>query len=162
MRKPGGTRAGELAFHRFLAAPSVTHTEMSRTLSERTRTVCASRRIVVAQDTTEINFSRRQANRRGLGPAGDGVSAGFFIHPLIAIDSGTEAVLGVLDAHVWTRDAKAETAPRANRAFEDKESIRWLKGAEQAVTLLSHATSVVVVGDGDNDIYGCFVRRPTT
>ena len=64
----------------------------------------AGRRIVVAQDTTEINFAGREANRCGLGAAGDGVSAGFFIHPLVAIDSETEAVLGLLDAHIWTRD----------------------------------------------------------
>jgi hypothetical protein len=55
--------------------------------------------------STEINFSGRDANRRGLGPAGDGVSAGFFIHPLVAIDSETEAVLGLLDAPTWTRGA---------------------------------------------------------
>ena len=162
IRKLGATRAGELAFHRFLAAPSVTHTEMSETLGQRTRAASANRRIVVAQDTTEINFSGRQANRRGLGPAGDGVSAGFFIHPLIAIDSDTEAVLGVLDAHVWTRDEKTETTPRANRTFEEKESIRWLKGAEQAATLVTDAASVVVVGDRENDIYNCFARRPNT
>ena len=113
---------------------------------------------MVAQDTTEINFSGRQANRRGLGPAGDGVSAGFFIHPLVAIDSETEAVLGLLDAHVWTCEGKV--AANDKRAFEDKESIRWLRGAERAGELLAQAASVVVVGDRENDIHGCFARRP--
>src|SRR5580704_16014551 len=98
IRKLGATRAGELAIHRFLSAPSVTCREMLGTLAGRTRAATAGRRIVVAQDTTEINFSGREANRRGLGSAGDGVSAGFFIHPLVAIDSETEAVLGLLDA----------------------------------------------------------------
>jgi hypothetical protein len=67
---------------------------------------------------------RRRANRRGLGAAGDGVSAGFFIHPLLAIDSETEAVLGLLDAQIWTRDDAIEAAPRRQRAIEDKESMR--------------------------------------
>src|SRR5664279_1332734 len=124
IRKLGETRAGELAIHRFLSAPSVTCQEMLGTLAERTVTATAARRIVVAQDTTEINFAGREANRRGLGPAGDGVSAGFFIHPLLAIDSETEAVLGLLDAHIWTRDDAIEAAPRRKRAIEDKESIR--------------------------------------
>ena len=158
IRKLGPTRGEELAIHRFLSAPSVTCAEMLRTLAMRTQAAAAGRRIVVAQDTTEINFSGRQANRRGLGPAGDGVSAGFFIHPLIAIDSETEAVPGPLDAHVWTREGKVEASDK--RRFEDKESIRWLRGAERAGELLTQAASVVVVGDRENDIYGCFARRP--
>ena len=154
------TRAGELAIHRFLAAPSVTCGEMLETLAGRTMAAASGRRIVVAQDTTEINFAGREANRRGLGPAGDGVSAGFFIHPLVAIDSETEAVLGLLDAHIWTRDDAIETAPRRKRAIEDKESIRWLRGVERAAESLTGAASVVVVGDRENDIYSCFARRP--
>ena len=160
IRKLGGTRAGELAMHRFLAAPSVTCGEMLETVAGRTMAAASGRRIVVAQDTTEINFAGREANRRGLGPAGDGVSAGFFIHPLVAIDSETEAVLGLLDSHIWTRDDAIETAPRRKRAIEDKESIRWLRGAERAAELLTDAASVVVVGDRENDIYSCFARRP--
>jgi hypothetical protein len=160
IRKLGETRAGELAIHRFLSAPSVTCKEMLGTLAGRTVTATAGRRIVVAQDTTEINFAGREANRRGLGPAGDGVSAGFFIHPLVAVDSETEAVLGLLDSHIWTRDDAIETAPRRKRAIEDKESIRWLRGVERAAELLTDAASVVVVGDRENDIYSCFARRP--
>jgi hypothetical protein len=156
----GETRAGELAIHRFLAAPSVTCGEMVETLAGRTMAAASGGRIVVAQDTTEINFAGREANRRGLGPAGDGVSAGFFVHPLVAIDSETEAVLGLLDAHLWTRDDAAKTAPRRQRAIEDKESIRWLRGVERAAELLTDAASVVVVGDRENDIYSCFARCP--
>jgi hypothetical protein len=160
IRKLGETRAGELAIHRFLSAPSVTCKEMLGTLAGRTVTATAGRRIVVAQDTTEINFAGREVNRRGLGPAGDGISAGFFIHPLVAVDSETEAVLGLLDAHIWTRDDAIKTAPRRKRAIEDKESIRWLSGVERAAELLTDAASVVVVGDRENDIYSCFARRP--
>jgi hypothetical protein len=160
IRKLGATRAGELAIHRFLSAPSVTCKEMLGTLAGRTLAATAGRRIVVAQDTTEINFSGHEANRRGLGPAGDGVSAGFFMHPLVAIDSETEAVLGLLDAHIWTRDGAIEAPSRRNRAIEDKESMRWLRGVERAGELLTDAASVVVVGDRENDIYSCFARRP--
>src|SRR5208283_5678556 len=54
IRKLGETRAGELAIHRFLSAPSVTCEEMLGTLAGRTVMATAGRRIVVAQDTTEI------------------------------------------------------------------------------------------------------------
>ena len=161
IRKLGETRAGELAIHRFLSAAAVTCEEMLGTLAGRTISATAGLRIVVAQDTTEINFAGREANRCGLGPAGDGVSAGFFIHPLVAIDSETQAVLGLLDAHIWTREDAVEMASRRKRAIEDKESIRWLRGVERTAELLTDAASVVVVGDRENDIYSCFARRPT-
>jgi hypothetical protein len=157
IRKLGGDRAGEMAIHRFLSAPSVTTAEIVRTLSGRTAAACAERRIVVAQDTTEINFAGREERRRGLGPAGDGVSAGFFIHPLIAIDSETEAVLGLVGAKVWTRTD--EIVPTHGRSLEDKESIRWLEGAECAAACLAEAAAVVVVADRGGDIYASFARR---
>lgn len=160
IRKLGTTRAGELAMHRFLSAPSVTCTEMLQTLAQRTAGAAAGRRIVVAQDTTEINFAGRQANRRGLGAGGDGVSDGFFIHPLIAIDSETEAVLGLLDAQIWTRDDAIEAVAYRQRRFEDRESIRWLRGADRAAEWATDAASVVVVADRESDIYSCFARRP--
>lgn len=77
IRELGGVRAGGIAIHRFLLVPSVTCGEMVETLAHRTATACTGRRIVAAQDTTEINFAGREERRRGLGPAGDGVSAGF-------------------------------------------------------------------------------------
>ena len=119
IRKLGGTRAREIAIHRFLSAPSVTCAEMVETLADRTAAACRGRRIVAAQDTTEINFSGREARRRGLGPAGDGVSAGFFLHPVIAIDSETEAVLGLVDAKIWTRSDEFDATPARERALED-------------------------------------------
>jgi hypothetical protein len=77
IRKLGETRAGELAIHRFLAAPSVNCGEMLETLAGRTIAAAAGRRIVVAQDTTEINFAGREANRRGLGRPGTGSRRAF-------------------------------------------------------------------------------------
>jgi len=162
VRKLGRDRAAEIAIHRFLSAASVTCGEMVATLATRTATACTGRRIVAAQDTTEINFAGREERRRGLGPAGDGVSAGFFMHPVIAIDSETEAVLGLLDARIWTRTDEFIATPARARALEDKESIRWLDGAMQAGTHLAKAVSVVVVADRESDIYASFARRPAS
>jgi hypothetical protein len=108
IRKLGVDRAGEMAIHRFLSAPSVSCAEMLQTLGSRSIAACSGRRIVVAQDTTEINFAGREANRYGLGPGGDGIADGFFIHPLIAIDSETEAVLGLVDARYGPVTRKPE------------------------------------------------------
>ena len=123
IRKLGCDRAGEIAIHRFLSAPSVTCGEMVAPLATRTAAACTGRRIVAAQDTTEINFAGCEERRRGLGPAGDGLSAGFFIHPVIAIVSETEAVLGLLDARIWTRtDEFVARAPACCTAPECRRS----------------------------------------
>src|ERR1700730_19382751 len=50
IRKLGATRAGELAIHRFLSAPSVSCREMLATLAGSTLAATAGRHIVVAQD----------------------------------------------------------------------------------------------------------------
>ena len=132
IRKLGATRAGELAIHRFLSAPSVTCQEMlgpggAHAIGDGRPAHC--RRPGHRRD----QFRRPRGQRCGLGAAGDGVSAGFFIHPLVAIDSETEAVLGLLDAQIWTREDAIEAAPRRQRAIEDKESMRWLeRGVEQS------------------------------
>src|SRR5713101_5419126 len=145
LRQVGGDRAGEIAAHRFLASRQVRAEEITETLSARTGERCRGRRIVAVQDTTEINFSGRDRARRGLGPAGDGKTPGYFCHAMVAIDADDEALLGVVHARIWTRSSKPATA-RRSRAIEDKESFRWLEASEAAGDLLSSAAQVIVVG----------------
>ena len=68
VRKLGGGRAGELAIHRLLSQPEVTWQEALDVAAARTADRCRGRRIVVAQDTTEINFAGRDRRRRDSGP----------------------------------------------------------------------------------------------
>ena len=155
----GGDRAGEMAAHRYLSSPYVTTPGVLEALGARTGEACAGRRVVAAQDTTEVSFSGRSAGRRGLGPGGDGKSAGFFIHAVVAVDAEDEAVLGVVGARIWTR-APDRVAPRADRPIEDKESRRWTEGAQIAAEQLAGASQVVVVGDQEADIFSHFANRP--
>ena len=159
LKKIGGRRAGEIAAGRLLASGKVNTEGLLAPYFQRTAEAVRGRRIVAAQDTTEINFAGRDNRRRGLGPAGDGVSKGFFIHPVIAIDADDEAVLGVAAAEIWTRD-DAPTPEHRNIPFDDKESARWLRGAQTAATRLDAAASLTVVGDRESDIYEVFARRP--
>ncbi len=65
LRRIGGDRAGEVAAHRFLDNDRVTHEAIIDTLSLRTIEACKGRKIVAVQDTTEINFSGRDATMLG-------------------------------------------------------------------------------------------------
>jgi hypothetical protein len=123
LRRLGETRAGEMAVHRFLSSPYVSVERIVETLAARTAERCVGRRILVVQDTTEINFTDRDKKRRGFGPAANRTSTGFFIHPVIAVDVESEAVVGLVDAAIWTRprrrratSAAAPPRPRNRRA----------------------------------------------
>jgi hypothetical protein len=155
----GSNRAGEISAHRFLSSRHVTTDEIIRTAAKRTAVGCCGRRIVAVQDTTEINFSGRDHARRGLGPAGDGQSLGFFSHSMIAVDVDDEAVVGVVHAHIWTRPFERAPA-RKSQPIEAKESHRWIAATAMAAELLASATQLIVIGDREFDIYAQFVRCP--
>jgi hypothetical protein len=158
LRKLGETRAGEKAVHRFLSSPYVSVDRIVETLAARTAVQCTGRRILAVQDTTEINFSGRDKKRRGFGPGGDGKTPGFFIHPVIAIDVESEAVVGLVDAAIWTRSPGRVTSRRC-RVIEAKESMRWLGGCQAAASVLADA-QVTMVADRESDIYLLFARKP--
>lgn len=51
--------------------------------------------------------------------------------------------------------------PHQGRPFEDKESLRWLEGAETAAAVLGPvAAQLVMTADREGDIYPLFARRP--
>jgi hypothetical protein len=158
LRTLGETRAGEVAAQRWLSSPRVTVQGILEAASVRTVAACKGRRVLVAQDTSEINFAR-WARREGLGPGGDGKTPGFFLHPLVAVDIEDEAVLGLVGAQIWTRGPEPATS-RKKRAIEAKESLRWIEGAKSAAERLAEAAQVVVACDQEGDIWAHFARRP--
>jgi hypothetical protein len=161
LRKLGGDLAGERAAGRFLSSPHVSVDGIVETLSSRTAEQCAGRRVLVVQDTTEINFSRRDGKRHGFGPGGDGKTPGFFIHPAIAVDVESEAVIGLADATVWTR-GKGRNGAHGNRRFAEKESERWLMSCRAAAGVLRASAAVTMVADRESDLYPLFAERPRT
>ena len=78
---------------------------------------------------------------------------------MIAIDVETEAVLGLVDAAIWTR-AQERVAARRSRTIEQKKLGRWLAGCEAAAQSLREAASVTMVADRESDIYLLFARKP--
>ena len=155
----GQTRAGEMAVHRFLSSPYVSVERIVETLGSRTAERCVGRRVLAVQDTTEINFAGRDRKRRGFGPGGNGATAGFFIHPVLAVDVASEAVVGLVDAAIWTRSGR-KPARRRVRVSKDKESARWLSGCASAAESLSAAAAVTMVADRESDIYPLFAGKP--
>lgn len=160
LREVGGKRSGEMAAHRLLSSEDVEPAALMAPHVARTASACKGRRVVAAQDTTEINFNRLRRPATGLGPTGNAGIRGFFMHPTVAVDAEDEALLGVIGARIWTRSEQA-TPDHRRIPFDDKESRRWLEAAELAAMHVAPvAKQVVVVADREGDIYPMFARRP--
>lgn len=118
------------------------------------------RDIVVVQDTSELALGGRRARANGYGPVGKGGALrGLLLHAGLALDVGSGALLGLVDAQVWNRD-KGIVAPRRSRSTADKESRRWLDTTARASEALAAANSVTVVSDRESDFYEHFACRP--
>lgn len=133
---------------------------MASHAASRTAAHVAGREIIVVQDTSELALGGRRARANGYGPVGKGGGVrGLLLHAALALDAGSGALLGLVDAQVWNRN-KGAVPPRRSRATADKESQRWLSVATQASAVLSTARSITVISDRESDIYEHFARRP--
>jgi hypothetical protein len=160
LREIGGTRAGEMAAHRLLSSTQFEPVALLGPHVARTAAACRGRRVVAAQDTTEVNFDRSRRPAAGLGPTGNTAIRGFFVHPVVAVDADDEALLGVVGARIWTR-GEDPTPDHRNIPFDRKESRRWLDAAELAASHVAPiASKVIVVADRESDIYPMFARCP--
>jgi Transposase DDE domain len=160
IRRLAGNRAQEVRFTRFLRNGGVGVAEMASHAAQRTAAHVNDREIVVVQDTSELALGGRRARDNGYGPVGKGGGVrGLLLHAALALDAGSGALLGLVDAQIWNRDKGAVT-PRRSRATVDKESQRWLSVATQAGAVLSAARSITVISDRESDIYEHFARRP--
>lgn len=149
-----------MRFTRFLRNPAVTVGEMVCHAGDVTAARAAGRDIVVAQDTSELVLGGRRCRASGYGPVGKGGAlGGLLLHAAVALEIGSGALLGLVDARVWNRDKGAVT-PRRSRAMEDKESQRWLDTTTRASEVLAAANSITVVSDRESDFYEHFARRP--
>lgn len=158
LRKIGGGRAGEMRYGRLLHNPAVTVAEMIETAALATGERAAGRRVLVVQDTTEINLQAHVRRKRGFGTVGNGVDIGLLLHPQLVLDAGHGGILGIAGAEIVNR-AGGKVENRKARPLEDKESRRWLAGMETARRVLRGADEVTVVGDRESDIFGLFASR---
>jgi hypothetical protein len=159
VKRLGGDEAGEKAFGRFLRNKRVSEAELIAEARSHLLAQVAGRRVLAIQDTSEINFSQHALGKAAFGHGGNGVDPAFFIHPLLVVDADSGVILGLLDVQLWERHAPVEQD--LERTTDEKESRRWLVGAEAAAILReAGATCVTVIADREGDLYPAFARRP--
>jgi hypothetical protein len=75
------------------------------------------------------------------------------------VDAADGAILGLVEGQFLERRSGRRAARRA-APIEEKESFRWLEGADQAASVCAGAASVTVVADRESDIFEAFALHP--
>lgn len=146
VRSLGGNRAGEMQITRFLRNRRVTRAAIVEEACARTAERVHGLHVLAIQDTTSVR--------------GSGEGRSMQAHPTIAVDVETGAPLGLVHADFFVCEGGASAA-RKRRAFEDKNSRRWLDSARAAAPLrAAGALCVTVVADREGDIYEMFAEKP--
>jgi hypothetical protein len=140
----GGNRAGEIKLTRFLRNDAVSIEEMLSEAALRTAARSIGRHVLAIQDTTVLTSE------------GGG---GSYLHAVIAVDARSGEILGLIDGQFMER-TEGRSGSRRGSLVEDKESFRWLEGADQAATVCARAEQVTVVCDREGDIFEAFALRP--
>lgn len=149
-----------MQFTRFLRNRAVTATEMARHAGALTAKRVAGREVVAIQDTTELILGGRRPRSNGFGPVGKGGAlGGLLLHPLLAVEPASGALLGLVAMQVWNR-SDGRVTPRRKRPTASKESQRWLDGVQQAGEVLAQAASITMLSDREGDFYELFAKRP--
>jgi hypothetical protein len=149
-----------MQFTRFLRNDDVSPQEMSRHAGDQTARRVAGRDVVAIQDTSELALGGRRARAGGYGPVGrGGAVGGLLLHPVLAVEVGSEALLGLVSLRVWNRSG-GKCANRRRRELAKKESHRWIEGMERASEVLATAARVTVLTDREGDMYDLFAQRP--
>jgi hypothetical protein len=117
---------------------------MAQTAGQATSGRCAGRHVLAIQDTTVV---RSQGG------------GGLYLHTLVAVDADDDAILGLVDAQFLSR-SEGQKAKRRVLPIEQKESYRWLQGADSARKICAQARQITVVADRESDIFEAFARRP--
>ncbi len=117
--------------------------------------------VLVAQDTTELEYTRKGRTVQGAGPLNEEYRRGFFDHVHIAI-TPQRLCLGIVGMDLWARDDETfrQGKQRKYEPLEGKESFRWLEGYRLACELAEKLpqTKIVSIADREADIYECFLE----
>ena len=155
----GSDRNQTRRFNDFLDNEAVCSDEMLVHAGRSTARRASGRHVLAIADTTEIAFATHTGRKKGFGVGGNGRDIGVFVHPILAMDADLGGILGLVGATAINRTG-GKVGDRKQRDADDKESRRWLAGAETAGDVLADAATITLVEDREGDIYDQFARRP--
>ena len=146
VRRPGGSRAGEVRIGRFLRHDKVTVEKIVDRAAAGTAARVAGLDVLAIQDTTSFRD--------------DGLGNSLVGHAAIAVEGEQGALPGLVDARVIERHGGGGKGAKS-RAVCGKQSRRWLDSLRASGRLAAAgAARVTAVADREGDIYEMVADRP--
>jgi hypothetical protein len=158
------------AAYRLLDREELTHAAVLR--AHAALTLAATQRpgdYLLIEDTTGLSYPNRPATS-GLGPLGQGLPRGLWMHSTLALRVGPDLsgaeVLGLLGQRVWARPAerprgrpkshgRGKETDHARQRRAGRESERWMAALREAGGPVP-GTTWTYVADRESDIYELF------
>ncbi len=165
MNKLAENHSDNMAFSRFFNNDSVAKEALINALQDKARLASQGRHVLCIQDTSEINYQKHKnffhIDDDEIGPVGNNIDIGFFLHPTLVVDAQSFFPLGLSSIHIWNRKKDKKDKHGRNykqQPIEEKESYRWITSGQQSIDLLKDAaTHLTVIGDRESDIYEEFI-----
>jgi len=114
--------------------------------------------VLAVEDTTTLSYSHEAAHDElgDLGGPSGRQGRGFQVHSVLLVDAASEHTLGLVEQQRWCRDSakRGQRHRRGQRAYEDKESVKWQRASEALSARMGEAmTRVVSVCDREADVF---------
>ena len=113
--------------------------------------------LLAVEDTTTLSYEHAVVAELGdLGGDARSAKRGFFVHSVLLLDAESARTVGLIEQERWQREstARGQRHRRRQRAYEDKESIKWQRASECTAKRLGETMSrVISVCDREADVY---------
>ncbi len=143
------------AAYRLLETPDVTYEALMHPHLQQTQQQAGNhRRILLIQDTTDLNYSHHPKTT-GLGPLKNKQQHGMLLQTVLAVDVQHSQVLGIMHQEPFLRKLAPQRETRAERLKRERESQVW----ERSVTQIGsppEGVEWIHVGDRGSDIFTFF------
>ena len=159
------SHADNMAYSRFFNNDSVSFTSLKESSQRKVKELSKGKHVLCLQDSSEINYQKHRnffhVEDQDLGPIGNEKDIGFFIHPMLVVDTSGHFPLGFSSIHCWNRRFdKLDRNQRdyKNLPIEEKESYRWISTGTENIDLLKDSVAhMTIIGDRESDIYQEFI-----
>jgi len=157
------TGHGELkAVSRFLNSSGTEPEKITEGFMNINCTSITTSHVLLVEDTSELNFAWRNKQIEGLGPTGNGIDQGFFIHPAVIVNPEESTLLGIAGLNIIIREHGQNTTAGEKHKLKDiteKESYRWLEVPREGIKRIPDTIKKTIVADREADIYDLFLAH---
>jgi hypothetical protein len=163
------SHADNMAYSRFFNNESISISALKESSQVKVKELSKGSHVLCIQDTSVISYEKHRnffrVDDADLGPVDKDKNIGFFLHPMLVVDTEGYFPLGFSTVHCWNRSfGKPDKHQRGYKKLpiEEKESYRWISTGEESIGLLKDSTThMTIIADRESDISQEFVQLKT-